>query len=128
MVEHERDERLLENRDKRLGQIFRERTQPHPEPGAEDKCLRNHQTDLITAFRGDPPFRNSLLHLSSCLPWQNKTREGGRRETGATLPRPELRTAKWLQKKRPARLCFLATLIELGSWRKKRSGAAQRRN
>ena len=42
VIEDECDERFLENRDERLGHIFRERSEPRPEPGAEDKSVRDH--------------------------------------------------------------------------------------
>ena len=42
VIERESDERLLENRDERLGQLFRQRTKPQAEPGAEDEGLCNH--------------------------------------------------------------------------------------
>src|SRR5437762_9762701 len=41
VIEHKGDERLLENRNERLGQIFSERTQSHPEPRAENESLRD---------------------------------------------------------------------------------------
>jgi membrane protein YdbS with pleckstrin-like domain len=42
MIEHERDERFLENWDERFRHIFRERTEARAESGAEDKSLRDH--------------------------------------------------------------------------------------
>src|SRR6266404_4450790 len=47
VVEHEGDERFLENRDKGFWQIFGQRTEPHPEPGAENKRLRDHLLRLL---------------------------------------------------------------------------------
>jgi len=41
MIEDKCDDRFLENRDERFGQLFGERTQPHSEPGAEDERLRD---------------------------------------------------------------------------------------
>ena len=49
VIEDESDERLLENRDQRLGQIFGQRTQPHPKPGAENKSLGDHRLAVSVA-------------------------------------------------------------------------------
>ena len=42
MIEGESDERLSENRDERLGEIFGQRPEPCAKAGSEDKRLRNH--------------------------------------------------------------------------------------
>ena len=42
MIERERNQRFLENRDERLGPIFGEGPQAHTEPGAKDKSFRDH--------------------------------------------------------------------------------------
>ncbi len=51
VIEHKRDERLLENRDKRLRQIFGERTQPRPESGTENKGLSDHRRAVLVLRR-----------------------------------------------------------------------------
>src|SRR3954463_8493291 len=47
MVQDESDQRLLVNRDQRLGQIFGERTQPGPEPGAQDESFGDHPSATL---------------------------------------------------------------------------------
>ncbi len=42
MIEREGDERFLKDRNERLRQIFRQRAEPRPQPGAENKGLRDH--------------------------------------------------------------------------------------
>jgi hypothetical protein len=42
MIERERNERFLKNRDERLGQFLSQRTQPRPQSGTKDKSLRDH--------------------------------------------------------------------------------------
>jgi membrane protein YdbS with pleckstrin-like domain len=42
VIEDKRDERFLENRDERLRQIFRERTQPRPKTRTKNERLRDH--------------------------------------------------------------------------------------
>ena len=42
MIEREGDERLLKNRDERLRQIVRQRTQPRAQSRAENKGLSDH--------------------------------------------------------------------------------------
>ena len=42
MIEGEGDERLLENRDERFGEVLGQRTEPQAEAGAEDEGLVNH--------------------------------------------------------------------------------------
>ncbi len=51
VIEDKRDQWFLENRDQRLGNVFGERTKPRPEPGAENKCLRNHQRAMLVLCR-----------------------------------------------------------------------------
>ena len=41
MIERESDERFLENRDKRFGQIVSQRPQPGPKPRAQNECSRD---------------------------------------------------------------------------------------
>ena len=47
MIERERNQRFLENRYERLGQIFGERTQAHAEPGAKDEGFRDHRSAVL---------------------------------------------------------------------------------
>jgi hypothetical protein len=42
VIEDKRDERLLENRNERFREIFRQGTQPCAQPRAKDESLRNH--------------------------------------------------------------------------------------
>jgi membrane protein YdbS with pleckstrin-like domain len=51
VIEHERDERFLENRDERLGQIFGEGTKSRPEPGAEHEGLGDHRRAALVLRR-----------------------------------------------------------------------------
>ena len=51
VIEHERDERFLENRDERLRHLFREGTQPRPESRTEDKGLRDHRRAVLVLRR-----------------------------------------------------------------------------
>jgi membrane protein YdbS with pleckstrin-like domain len=53
MIEHESDERLLENWDERLGQLLGERTKPHPQSSAEDKRLSDHERALVLRQQSD---------------------------------------------------------------------------
>jgi membrane protein YdbS with pleckstrin-like domain len=52
VIEHEGDQRLLENRDERFGEILGERPQPHPETGAEHESLRDHETAGVLVLCG----------------------------------------------------------------------------
>lgn len=51
VIEHKRDERLLENWDERLRQIFGERAQPRPKTRAENKRLRDHRRAVLVLRR-----------------------------------------------------------------------------
>src|ERR1700716_125354 len=51
VIEHERDERLLENRDERFRHIFGERTKSRSEPGAEHEGLGDHRRAALVLRR-----------------------------------------------------------------------------
>jgi membrane protein YdbS with pleckstrin-like domain len=51
VIQDKGDERLLENRDERLGHIFGQRAQPHPESRTEDKSLRDHRRAVLVLSR-----------------------------------------------------------------------------
>ncbi len=51
MIEDKRDERLLENWDERLRQIFGERTEPRPESRTENERLRDHRGAMLVLCR-----------------------------------------------------------------------------
>jgi membrane protein YdbS with pleckstrin-like domain len=54
MIEDERDQRLLKNRDERLGQFLRKRSEPHSEPSAKNKSLRYHRVLLAGQDSAEP--------------------------------------------------------------------------
>jgi uncharacterized membrane protein YdbT with pleckstrin-like domain len=51
VIEHEGDERLLENRDERFRDVFRERPQPRSETSPEYKSLRDHWRAVLVLRR-----------------------------------------------------------------------------
>ena len=82
MVEHESDQRLLENRDERLGQVLGERPEPRAKAGAEHECLRDHKCAALvlrqqsgktlamteeTIWRGTPSQLKNLGFFILCF-------------------------------------------------------------
>ena len=59
MIERERDERFLKDRDERLRQIIRQRTQPRAQPRAEDEGLRYHAARSFSLV--DRALRRTML-------------------------------------------------------------------
>src|SRR4051812_37913738 len=65
MIEDERDQRSLENWDKRFRQIFGERTQPHSEPGCGNECFGNHEACLTMKHSSvDRALRRAMAGVS----------------------------------------------------------------
>jgi membrane protein YdbS with pleckstrin-like domain len=79
MIEHKCDERLLENRDKRLWQILGEGTEPGPESGTENECLRDHLLE-------PPPCGRRERGKASGSHSRASHSEAARGEAAATTP------------------------------------------
>jgi membrane protein YdbS with pleckstrin-like domain len=70
MIEDECNQRLLKDWDEGLGQLLRERPEPHSEPRAEDKSLRDHLVlrrwfDRTGAMAEETIWRGSASQLKN---------------------------------------------------------------